>query len=474
MFCDFTYQDWLKEPADKRPMIEKVIAAHKGHRDTLKALEAQRYFDGDNTAINSKVMLKVNVREEVDDKGRTKRRPMKTEVAGARIPSAFFRTAVMQENQYLLSNGVLLDEGIKERLGIGFDTALENIGEKALIQGVCYGFWNADHIEAIPMASDPLSGCAVLLDEIDGMPKVAIQYWQINPDRPKYIRVFEHDGITIYRQDDRAEMVVEQDKRNYVQTILSDGAGDTIIGGRNYDFLPIIPFYANNEKRSELSSSIKAKIDAYDRIISDFSDNLDRANDVYWALNNFGGSLNEALQTQQYINELKLVVNQNDGTGGGASAEPHTVDVPYAAREKALELLKKALYVDYMAVDMDAMTGGSLTNVAIKATMANLDMKASRYEWQAFAFVQSVLKLLGIETENIVFRRQTISNDVETVQAIYTMRSDIDIRTALELNPYINADDIDTILNAVEVENKTGLSSVEELKKYLDEESDTE
>ena len=96
---------------------------------------------------------------------------------------------------------------------------------------------------------------------------------------------------------------------------------------------------------------------------------------------------------QQYINELKLVVNQNDGTGGGASAEPHTVDVPYAARKEALELLKKALYADYMAGDMDAMTGGSLTNVAIKATMANLDMKASRYEWQAFKFVQDVLKL---------------------------------------------------------------------------------
>lgn len=122
-----------------------------------------------------------------------------------------------------------------------------------------------------------------------------------------------------------------------------------------------------------------------------------------------------------------------------------------------------------MALDMDELTGGSLTNVAIKTATANLSMKADRFEWHVFAFVQSILQLIGIKTENISFRRQTISNDMETVQAIYAMRSDIDLRTALELNPYINQDDIDTIIENLDAESASGMSSMESLQDTIDE-----
>ena len=176
-----------------------------------------------------------------------------------------------------------------------------------------------------------------------------------------------------------SDLAIVNPKRGYKQTVLTDAAGSEVVGEENYSFLPVVPMYSNNEKRSELSPAIKEKIDAYDRILSDFSDNLDRANDVYWALNNFGGSIQEALLTQQYINEMKMVLNQTDGSGGGGTAEPHTIEVPYAARKEALALLRKELYADFMALDMDTLTGGSLTNVAIRAAMANLNLKADRF-----------------------------------------------------------------------------------------------
>jgi hypothetical protein len=97
-----------------------------------------------------------------------------------------------------------------------------------------------------------------------------------------------------------------------------------------------------------------------------------------------------------------------------------------------------------MALNLDELTGGSLTNVAIKAAMANLNLKADRYEWQAFAFCQRMLQLLGVETENIAFRRQTISNDTEIIEAIYTARADLTRKKALELNPMIEPDEIIT------------------------------
>lgn len=60
--------------------------------------------------------------------------------------------------------------------------------------------------------------------------------------------------------------------------------------------LPVFPLYANNERESELTEPIRRKIDAYDNILSDLGNNLDRANEVYWVLNNFGGQTQQALE----------------------------------------------------------------------------------------------------------------------------------------------------------------------------------
>ena len=92
-----------------------------------------------------------------------------------------------------------------------------------------------------------------------------------------------------------------------------------------------------------LTPDIKSKIDAYDRILSDFADNLDRANDVYWVLNNFGGTADDVAEMLAEISRIKAVANLSDGTGGGATAEPRTIEVPYQARQAALNILERAL-----------------------------------------------------------------------------------------------------------------------------------
>ena len=76
----------------------------------------------------------------------------------------------------------------------------------------------------------------------------------------------------------------------------------------------------------------------------------------------------------------------------------------------------------------------------------NLNLKADRYEWQVFRFVQQLLSLLGVSTEEIRFQRQCIANESETISDIAAMRPDIDRRTALKLNPYIQPEEIDALL----------------------------
>lgn len=466
MYTDKTYQDWLQMGGGPE-IARKIVESYKASTFFAHALEANRYFIGENPTLDEKYQLKMQTRERTGGDGETLRYAEAVKVPGNRVPSSFLRRFVCQQNQFLLGNGVTLkDAAQKKRLGMGFDVKMQQIGEAALLHGVSYGYWNLDHIEPISAARDPLSGCVGLLDELSGTVGTAIQFWQLSSERPLYMRVFEPDGVTVYSYVD-GKYAQEQPKRAYKQMVRRDALGETVVGGESYSMLPVIPLYANDEQRSELTKSIKAKIDAYDRITSDFVDNLDRANDVYWVLNNFGGSVDQALQVVQEINELKVAMSVSDGTSS-SSAEPHTIEVPYAARQTALEILEKALYSDFMGLSMSELTGSSLTNVAIQTALTNLKLKCDHYEWQCFAFIQQVLSLLGIDTEEIKFQRQQIVDKSEIVQDIYMMRSDIDRQTALKLNPYISQDDIPGILAALDAEEVTGLPDMKALQKEID------
>lgn len=440
LFTAITYQDYLRA-TDKPALAAQAVDRYVASPEFRLALDASAYFRGENPGVARKTVLQACKIETRDENSRRRVRSGTQDVVGNRIGSGFLFRFVTQQNQYLLSEGVLLPENIRRRLGPGFDAALEELGERALLHGVCWGYWNVDHLELLEAARDQRSGFVALLDEMSGEPMAGVQFWQVAEGKPAYLRLFEPDGVSVWSR--QGGLLPVERKRPYLLTRSAGG-----VTGQNYDRLPVIPLYANSERRSELTPAIRAKIDAYDNILSDFADNLDRANDVYWVLNNFGGTAEDVAETLEAIRRVKAVANLSDGTGASSTAEPHTIEVPYAARQAALSLLERALYQDYMALNLQELTGGSLTNVAIRAAMANLDMKANRYEWQLHRFMHGLLSLLRADTEEIRFRRQVIANASETIADIAAMRGDIDRRTALRLNPYIQAEEIEPLLSS--------------------------
>jgi hypothetical protein len=470
MYTDHTYQDWeAAAEADRRKMLQEIVNRYKGSEEFKLMLDANEYFRGNNTAVGSKVLLKPVAVTSTDKKtGAACKRTQLKEIVGNRVRSNFLFRFITQQNQHLLSNGVTLGKPAdKERLGMGFDKALEQAGERALLHGVCWLYWNNDHVEVLPACTDALSGCVALLDERSGSPAVAVQFWQLDGDRPLYVRLFELDGVTEYRQQDN-DLTEIAPKRAYKLTVSRDAAGEQIISAENYARLPVVPLYASAEKRSEMTPSIKSKIYLYDRILSDFGDNLYKSNDIYWVLNNFGGSMDEVAEMVEQIEQLRAVVNVSDGSGSSSTASPMAFEVPYEARRTALDMLERALYGDFMALDMDALTGGSLTNVAIKAAEKDLNLKCDRYEWQVFSTVQQLLALIGVETEQIRFKRQELVNESELIQNIVAMREDIDHETALKLNPYIMDEEIEKIMDNVAAEQVSGMPTMTQLVKELE------
>ena len=472
MYTDVTYQDWLATPDYERPdLLIDIIKGYKASADFQQGLVASQYFRSENPEVAKKTILRAKKLQYKDKDGRTRVKSGTEDVVGNRVASSFFYRFVTQQNQFLLSNGVTLkDDATKDALGPFFDEEMEHLGEKALLHGVAWGFWNVDHVELIEAVKDALSGAVALVDEETSRPMVLVQFWQINTKRPLYVRLFTVEGVVLYRMDKDGDLIeVEGTRRGYIRRTQTDALGTEITGEENYaGKLPVVPLWGNGERRSELTPAIKSKIDAYDRILSDFADNLDRANDVYWVLNNFGGTMDDVAELLEQINRVKAVANLTDGTGTSSTAEPHTIEVPYAARKEALDLLERALYQDYMALDMDALTGSSLTNVAIRVATANLNLKADRYEWQVRKFVREILDLIGKPSDEIRFKRQTIANESEIVQDIAVMRPDIDQRTALMLNPYIEEQtEIDKIMLNTDSEKITDFPTVDDLDKAI-------
>ena len=480
MYTTHTYQDWLATPEHERPELAlAIIRRYKSSAEYAHALEASAYFANDNSAIKTKMLLKpvsVEVEEKRGNTNRVRKKSAVQEIAGNQIGSGFLFRFVTQRSQFLLSNGVTLDDDKgKVALGADFDGIVQQMAESALVQGVAYAYYNADHVELLPAVRGTGNGFVGLLDETTSALMVGIQYWQLSKQRPLYVRIFEPEGVSVYRWGNR-RMEQIHPRRAYKQTIRKDALGEDVIDGENYaGALPIVPLYADDDGIGMLTPSLKSKIDVYARILSDFADNLDRANDVYWVLNNFGGTTDDIVELLEEINRVKAVANISDGTGNGSTAEPHTIEVPYEARRVALDLLERAMYQDAMALDMDALTGGSLTNVAINAASRNLHLACDRLEWQVRRTVQGLLQLAGVETESIRFKRNGIANDSEIIQDIYVFRDDITREYALRLNPMVDDADIEKLLAAKAAEDETGeddLDALEEAMKREQEERD--
>ena len=143
----YTYQDLEKiNPNDENArmdFIRKVMNDHKNSVMYQQAELADEYDRRQNRTIREyqKLLYTISGRAVPDNWS-----------ANYKITSNFFDRFVVQENQTLLANGVSFKtESTKARLGDDFDNKLSMIGKYALTGGVCFGFWNLDHLEVFPI-----------------------------------------------------------------------------------------------------------------------------------------------------------------------------------------------------------------------------------------------------------------------------------------------------------------------------------
>ncbi len=329
--------------------------------------------------------------------------------ANFKIKSSFFNRFITQQNQYLLGNGVTWKkDDTEKRLGDDFDTKLQDAGHNSLVHGVCFGFWNLDHVEIFDFLH-----FAPLYDEEDGALKAGVRFWRLDPLKPLRATLYELDGYTDYIWDDQNARVLNA-KRPYIlkaRTTVADGM--MIYDGENYPSFPIVPLWGNKAHQSELEG-MREGIDAYDLIKSGFANDVDDASLIYWTINNAGGMDDvDLVNFIQHMKRVKAAVVDDDG----AHAESHSIEVPYASREALLDRIRSDLYDDFMALDTKAISNGAVTATQIKAAYEPLNNKTDMYEYCVLKFIEGIMTLAGVDDEP-TFTRSQIVNAQEEIDLI--------------------------------------------------------
>ena len=441
-----TWEDLKKNENDKLNFVRSAISDYRTSPMYLEARTGYEYFCKRNTTIiQYQKLLYTMSGEAVPDNFS----------ANYKFCNAFFPIFVTQENSYLLSNGVTFnDESTKDRMGgDDFDSILMDAGEDALWAGVAYGFWNLDHVEVFKATEFvPLFG------EEDGALHAGIRFWQIAPDKPLRATLYEEDGYTEYiwrKGEDGEELKPKTTYKQKVRQSIADGI--EIYNGENYPSFPIIPLWANKIHQSELVG-LREKIDGYDLIQSGFANDLDDASQIYWTVQNAGGM--DDIDLAKFIERMKIVhaavVDEN-----GSHAEAHTLDVPYAARQAGLADLRDSLYRDAMALDTDKISAGNITATAINAAYENLDLKCDGYEYCIVKFIKGILSLVGID-DAPTFKRTKMVNMSEETQMILSAAEFLDDETVLNLLPFLNIDQVGSILKKKDKEEADRFANIED------------
>ena len=216
--------------------------------------------------------------------------------------------------------------------------------------------------------------------------------------------------------------------------------------------VPFIPLYNNSTHTSDLDM-YKDLIDAYDKVVSGFANDLDDVQEVIFVISGYGDE-----DRDKFIADLKkyktIKVDPPDGAVNTIRAE-----IPHEARNAFLEMVKKQIFISGMGVNPDQERFGNASGVSLQFLYSLLELKMALMETEfrvgLAKLIKAILRYLGVSDKvNIIqtWTRNAIRNDLETVQMLGMSGNMISERTKTKNHPL--TEDIEEELKQIEKERK--------------------
>lgn len=464
----YTFEDLMaagRGEADRGEFCRKAVDAFKGSKEYKESKDGEAYYHQHNLTIEKYQKTVYTIT------GRPINDPYSSNY---RLKTSFFRRLVTQQVQYVLGNGMTLEDmDNKGKLGKDFDFQLQKAAKRAMASGRAFGYWNQDHLEVFGFADTPADpGFCPLYSEADASLKAGIRFWfrQVGDDTVCRYTLYEPDGVTEYRKaGDKAKVEVLVPKRAYkIVTKTTKLGGVEDICSENYSAgLPIVQLFANDSHESELNG-LREAIDCYDLVKSGLANNVDDASEIFWILKNSGGM--DVQDMAQFIQRIKTihVASVDDD---GVAPEAHEQAVPVEARKTLLEILRKDIYEDFQALDVNTLSAAAKTTQEIQAAYQSQDNKCADFEYYIIDFVQRILELAGIE-DNPSFVWNRVVNQAEQANMIMQAAQFLTDDMIIKKLPFLTPEEAAAVIDGRAAESLDRFRAQEEEREEEDDQSD--
>lgn len=391
-------------------------------------LDLNNYYKGRNTTINN------FKRYYYSDKN--KRMVENKFVANNKIGYSFFSDMVNQKVNTLLDEAPNIDNIDDEKFITQLGYALKTAGIKSSICGYSFIFKSFDNKFKVFGAEETIS----YFDDNTSELKCLVRYWKIKDII--YYEVYNELGISLNGEEPTP----------YKYTIKKSILTEEIISEEN-GIIPIVMLRNNEDLKSDMTLNIRSKIDSIDLVQSGFANNIEDFSDLFWIIKDSNPQLNSDVYED-------LIANISKGKKiFGENIDTKQVNIPTEARTKFVEILKADLFDETGVIDYKAMTGSSLTNVAIKAATIKLQQRVSSFEWFVYDAIQQLLLLSGYVDTDVRFTKLLIENKQEIVNHAIMVRGTISNRSYLNLLKQANIiDNVDEEIQEMENESNTRVS----------------
>lgn len=436
--------------------INRLIQEDSSSTKKNNARIGYRYYEGQHDILNYKLFYFNAQGDLVEDKTRS----------NIKIPHPFFTELVDQCVQYMLSGkeGFVksdipeLQDELDQYFGDDFKDELSDVLTDTCTGGFgeMYAYKSVDDRIAFQYA-EALNVVRVRAKDTDDHCEYVI-YWYVDridkgQKKIKRIQVWDKQQTYYFVQVDSDKIIPDEEEPiNPRPHIIYEKDNEE---GKYGDSFGFIPFFRLNANRKEIShlNPVKALIDDYDLMACGLSNNLQDVSEALYVVKGFQGDNMEELI--QNIKTKKHIGVEPDG-----DVEVKTVDLPYDARVKKLEIDEKNIYKFGMGFNAAQLGDGNITNIVIKSRYALLDLKCNKLETKIRAFLKKLVKVALKEINDIndtdyqmkdvyfEFEREVMTNASDNAQIEKTEAETEQIKLNTILNAAARLDN-DTVLQAI-------------------------
>lgn len=440
-------------------LVNHYISEHEEHV-LPKQKDGYRYYRSNNT----KIMERKNHKAWISSRSLLADNPYR---ANNKIASSFMKILVDQKIGYSVNDKMAIKSEVPLEDYIDIPVfrrklfkACKNASNK--FYGVAQCYIDKDNQFAYKLI-DPEQVIRIYSrDDEDSLDAVIRYYYLLDEegDPVGHAELYDSDDKWVFTKPKNGDkyvldVSVEINPSKHMKAYIRAGESMTETEGTSWGRPPFV-FLNNNDDFQRDLDPVKPLIDVWDIVMSDFANNLEDFQDVYWILKNYDGQ-----DIDEFFEELERYKAIKVGDDGEASAEQ--VDIPTEARAKMEEILSKMIFKFGRGVNED-LIDGNVTNVRIFSLYAGLDLKANEFEMEIQSMFRQLLEMfnifqakygrpqLDVKKISIEFNRATIMNKSEIITTLLSQTGFLSKKTLLELHPDIS--DVEEELKRLAEENQ--------------------